>query len=437
MSRILDAVAPPRMGSSFRWLLASSWVSNIGDGLALAAGPLLVASQTSNAFLVAMAAVLQRVPWLLLGLYAGAIADRVDRRRLVIAADAARAVVVALLCVALATGRVSIALVLVAMLLLGVAEVFANTTTSTLLPMLVQKQDLGVGNARLQASLLVGNQIVGPPLGAFLFAVGAVWPFGAQAVLVALSVLLVARIVTPKGPVRDLEGTHILRDIVEGVRWLGHNDAVRTLAIVIVSFNITWGAAWAVLVLYALDHLHLDAVGYGLLTTAAAIGGLVSTFGYGWIERRFDLANVMRVCLLLEVLSHAAFALTSNGYVAMVIMVVFGAYAFVWGAVSTSVRQRATPMALQGRVSSVYMVCVFGGVVIGQLLGGWIAERWGLTAPFWFAFVGAGITLALVWRQLSYVAHASADPAEDEDEGEDGGAGSGTGPAPGLIDGMP
>ncbi len=437
MSRILDAVAPPRMGSSFRWLLASSWVSNIGDGLALAAGPLLVASQTSNAFLVAMAAVLQRVPWLLLGLYAGAIADRVDRRRLVIAADAARAVVVALLCVALATGRVSIALVLVAMLLLGVAEVFANTTTSTLLPMLVQKQDLGVGNARLQASLLVGNQIVGPPLGAFLFAVGAVWPFGAQAVLVGLSVLLVARIVTPKGPVRDLEGTHILRDIVEGVRWLGHNDAVRTLAIVIVSFNITWGAAWAVLVLYALDHLHLDAVGYGLLTTAAAIGGLVSTFGYGWIERRFDLANVMRVCLLLEVLSHAAFALTSNGYVAMVIMVVFGAYAFVWGAVSTSVRQRATPMALQGRVSSVYMVCVFGGVVIGQLLGGWIAERWGLTAPFWFAFVGAGITLALVWRQLSYVAHASADPAEDEDEGEDGGAGSGTGPAPGLIDGMP
>ncbi len=431
MSRILDAVAPPRMGSSFRWLLASSWVSNIGDGLALAAGPLLVASQTSNAFLVAMAAVLQRVPWLLLGLYAGAIADRVDRRRLVIAADAARAVVVALLCVALATGRVSIALVLVAMLLLGVAEVFANTTTSTLLPMLVEKQDLGVGNARLQASLLVGNQIVGPPLGAFLFAVGAVWPFGAQAVLVGLSVLLVARIVTPKGPVRDLEGTHILRDIVEGVRWLGHNDAVRTLAIVIVSFNITWGAAWAVLVLYALDHLHLDAVGYGLLTTAAAIGGLVSTFAYGWIERRFDLANVMRVCLLLEVLSHAAFALTSNGNVAMLIMVVFGAYAFVWGAVSTSVRQRATPMALQGRVSSVYMVCVFGGVVIGQLLGGWIAERWGLTAPFWFAFVGAGITLALVWRQLSYVAHASADPAEGD------GAGPATGPAAGLIDGMP
>ena len=56
------------------------------------------------------------------------------------------------------------------------------------------------------------------------------------------------------------------------------------------------------------------------------------------------------------------------------------------------------------------MVCVFGGLVVGQALGGWIAERWGLTAPFWFGFVGAGITLALVWRQLSYVAHAEAAP---------------------------
>ena len=127
---------------------------------------------------------------------------------------------------------------------------------------------------------------------------------------------------------------------------------------------------------------------------------------YGWIESHVDLATVMRVCLLLEVMSHLAFALTTQGWMAMVIMFVFGAYAFVWSAVSQTVRQRATPTALQGRVASVYMVCVFGGLVVGLALGGWIAERWGLTAPFWFAFVGAGITLALVWRQLSHVAHA-------------------------------
>ena len=260
----------------------------------------------------------------------------------------------------------------------------------------------------LQAGFLVGNQVVGPPIGAFLFATGMAVPFVTQAVLVALSILLVARIATPKGPVRELDDTHILNDIVEGVRWLVHHAAVRTLAIVIVAFNVTWGAAWAVLVLYALDHLDMTEVGFGLLTTAAAVGGLLSTVLYGRIERRFDLGNVMRVCLLLEVVSHLGFALTNSAVVAMVLMFVFGAYAFVWGAVSQTVRQRATPMELQGRVGSVYMVCVIGGIVIGQALGGWIAETWGLTAPFWFAFVGSAVTLALVWRQLPAIAHAEA-----------------------------
>jgi predicted MFS family arabinose efflux permease len=260
----------------------------------------------------------------------------------------------------------------------------------------------------MQGSYLLANQILGPPLGAFLFTAGMVWPFAAQVVLIAASVVLIARIATPPGAVRDIAGTHVLRDIKEGVTWVWRNDAVRTLALVIVSFNITWGAAWSVLVLYALDHLGMGEVGFGLLTAAAAIGGLLSTAAYDRIERRFELATVMRTCLLLEVFTHLGLALAPSGGVALMIMVLFGAYAFVWAAVSTTVRQRATPTALQGRVGSVYMVAVVGGLVIGQALGGVIASRWGLTAPFWFAFVGAGMTLALVWRQLSYVAHAEA-----------------------------
>ncbi len=402
---MLDRIAPSRMGRSFRWLLGATWVSNVGDGIALAAGPLLVASQTDNAMLVALGALLQRVPWLLLGLYAGALADRVDRRRMIMIADGLRSVVVGVLTLIIVTGEVSITAVLAAMLLLGVAEVFVDTSSQTILPMVVDHEDLGIGNARLASGFLVGNQIVGPPLGAFLFALGMAAPFLMQALLIALSVLLVKQIVTPKGPVRDLSDTHVLRDIVEGVRWVRRHDAVRTLLLVIVAFNVTFGAAWAVLVLYALDHLHMSEVGFGLLSTSAAIGGLLTTALYDRIERRFDLGNVMRACLLLEVCTHLSFALTTNAYVAMVIMFVFGAYAFVWFAVSQTVRQRATPMELQGRVGSVYMVGVFGGIVLGEGLGGWIAEVWGLTAPFWFAFVGSGITLALVWRRLSAIAH--------------------------------
>ena len=406
MSRLVDAVAPPRLGRGFRWLLASSWVSNIGDGLALAAGPLLVASQTRNAVLVAAAAAVQRLPFLLFGLWAGAVADRLDRRRVVIVADLLRTFVVAVLCVAIATGWVSIGLVLVTLFLYGVAEVFADTTTGTLLPMLVDKADLGVGNARIQAGFLTANQLVGPPVGAFLFAAGMVWPFVVQVVLVALSVVLVARIATPRGGVRDLSGTHVRRDIADGLRWLMGHAPVRTLALVILAFNVTWGAAWSVLVLYSLDVLHMGEVGFGLLTTAAAVGGLLSTSGYDWIERRIPLATLMRVCLLLEVVTHLALAVTRTGWVAIAIMVVFGAYAFVWGTVSTAVRQRAVPTEYQGRVGSVYVVGLFLGLVVGQGLGGVIAEVWGLTAPFWFAFVGSGLTLALVWRQLAHIAHA-------------------------------
>jgi MFS family permease len=401
------------MGRSFRWLLASSWASNLGDGIVLAAGPLLVASLTRSPMLVALTAIAQRLPWLLLGLYAGAVADRVDRRRLVVAANTARAVVVALLCLSIATDQVTIGMVLIAMLALGICEVFADTTSSTLLPMLIGPKDLGLGNARLQSSYLLANQIIGPPIGAFLVAVGMVWPFVAQFLLTVSAVVLVARIAIPSGGVRGTPDTSVLRDIRQGIRWVVHNDPVRTLGLIIVAFNITWGAAWSVLVLYALDHLRMGPLGFGLLTTAAAVGGLVSTAAYGRIERRFDLATVMRTCLLLEVLTHLSLALARTGWVALLIMVVFGAYAFVWAAVSTTVRQRATPTHLQGRVAGVYMVGFFGGLIVGQALGGVIASRWGLTAPFWFAFIGAGLTLALVWSQLDHIAHTEAPPGAD------------------------
>jgi predicted MFS family arabinose efflux permease len=103
---------------------------------------------------------------------------------------------------------------------------------------------------------------------------------------------------------------------------------------------------------------------------------------------------------------HLGFALTSVPAVAFAIMFGFGAYAFVWGTISTTVRQRLVPMRLQGRIASVNMVGVFGGLVIGQALGGVIAQAWGLTAPWWFAFGGSAITLLIVWRSISQIAAA-------------------------------
>lgn len=105
-------------------------------------------------------------------------------------------------------------------------------------------------------------------------------------------------------------------------------------------------------------------------------------------------------------LFHLAMALTTSPWAAYPLMFFFGAYAFVWGTLSQAVRQRAVPTEFQGRVGSVYMVCVMGGMLLGGVLGGLIARGWGVTAPWWFAFVGSGLTLALVWRSLAQIAHA-------------------------------
>ncbi|WP_309102389.1 MFS transporter [Microbacterium sp.] len=407
MPSLGELIAPRRMGRDFRWLLASSWTSNVGDGVALAAAPLLIASMTSSPLLVASGAVLQFLPWLLFGLHAGAIADRFDRRRLVMFANAARAVVLAALCVFLVTGTANIWIVLAVAFLYGTAEVFVDTAGSTLLPMLVRPADLGVGNARLQAGYLVANQFAGPPIGAFLFAAGAAWPFLVEVLCVSFAVLLISRMAKTPVPPRET-GAHppVHTDIAEGLRWLWQNPPVRMLVLIILLFNVTWAAPWGVLVLYATEHLQMGAVGYGMLTTASAAGGILATLSFGWLERHVSFATLMRVALSLEVLMHLAFALTTAGWVALIIMVVFGTYAFVWGTISTTVRQRLVPAELQGRVASVNMVGVFGGMIIGQALGGVIAQIWGLTAPWWFAFAGAAITLAVVWKPISQIVNA-------------------------------
>src|SRR6478735_26385 len=357
MPSLGEVVAPRRLGTDFRWLMASSWTTNLGDGIALSAAPLLIASLTSSPLLVASGAMMQFLPWLLFGLLAGSVADHHDRRRLVMLADGSRVLIVGALVVFLVTGHATVWLVLATTFLYGTAEVFADTASSTLLPMMVRPADLGIGNARLQAGYLVGNQLAGPALGAILFSVGSFWPFSVQIICVALGVVLISRIArTPIPPRADAEPGVKPHPIREGLRWLRGNPPVRTLVLIIFVFNVTWAAPWSVLVLYTTEYLHMGAIGYGAMTTVSAVGGMIAIASFGWLEKHVSFATLMRVCLSLEVLMHLSFALTTSAAVAFVIMFGFGIYAFVWGTISTTVRQRLVPMQLQGRIASVNMV---------------------------------------------------------------------------------
>jgi MFS family permease len=407
---LADVLAPPRLGRSFRWLLASSWTGNLGDGISLAAGPLLVASETHDPLLVALAAVLQRLPWLLFGLLAGVIADRGDRRRIIATVHLTRAAIAAAITAFILSGRINIAVVLVALFVLGTSEVLADTTATTLLPMVVPRDDLGVGNARLMAGIITLDQLAGPPIGAVLFAVGRAVPFLAEAACMVTAAMLALRMVL--APHVGTARRAIRREIGEGLSWLWRHAAVRTLTLTIVTFNITFGAAWSVLVLYALERLHAGRLGFALLTTTTAIGGLVGSVIYQRLTARVRLGDIMRVGLVIETLTHLSLALTSSIGIALAIMFVFGIHAQVWGVTAASVRQRAVPTRLQGRVGSAYLLGVQSGLVVGGALGGVIAERFGVTAPFWFAFAGSAVFLAVIWRQLPNVAHAGDAPDE-------------------------
>ena len=404
-SRIVETVVPARLGRSFRWLLSATVINNVGDGVALTAGPLLVASQTRDPFLVSMALLSEYLPVLLFGVIGGVAADRFDRKRMVVAVNVGRAFILTVLVATIVSQQVNIALVLAALFALGTAETFADSASSALLPGLVRREDLGIANSRMQGVFLLTNQLLLPPVGAFLFAAGPALPFATNAACFLLGAYLVSRVATS---VRETQPDRpgVRAEMLEGIRWLVAHPPMRTLALTIVTFNVTFGAAWSVLVLYARDRLGMNEVGFGLLTTAMAIGGVIGVVSYGRLERRFSLANLMRIGLMIETSTHLILALTTLPAVALATFVVFGVHEFVWGTTSTVVRQRAVPDELRGRVGGVYRVAIVGGMVVGTPIGGLLARTFGITAPFWFGFVGSALLVIVLWRQFEHIVHS-------------------------------
>ena len=403
-ARLIETVAPARLGRSFRYLLAASSVDNAGDGIVISAGPLLVASLTHDAFLVSLALFAETAPFLVFGLFGGVAADRFDRRRMVIVANLVRVALFTFLVSAIATGVVSIGLVLIVLFAIGTAEVMADSASSTLLPSVVDRADLGIANARSSAAMLLTNQLLFPPVGAFLFAVDRSVPFATNAICVLAGAILISRVVTPVREARPRDAS-VVSDLGEGIRWLVAHPPMRTLTLTILTFNVTYRAAWSVLVLYATQRLGMNEVGFGLITTAIAVGGVVGTALYGRLERRFRLGDIMRVGLVIETVTHLVLAVTTSPVVALGMLVIFGGHAFVWGTTSTVVRQRSVPDEVLGRVSGVYRVAIQGGIVIGTPIGGLVAAAFGITGPFWFAFVGSALLVAVLWRQFPLIAH--------------------------------
>ncbi|MGH3858290.1 MFS transporter [Actinokineospora sp.] len=389
-----------RLGGDFGKLWASTAATNLGDGIALAAGPLLVSGLTSDPAIVSGAAFVQRLPWLLFSLISGALVDRLDRRVLIISVDVFRAVVIGGLAATVWTGHVTIALVYAAFFLLGIGETLADNASAAMVPAVVSPDLLPKANARLYALHFVGNLLIAPPVGAALFVVGAALPFGTNAAMFLLGAAVLATLRYRPPPAEVVERRPLRQEIGEGLRWLWRHELLRALAVVLCLMNVAFFAPSAILVLYAKEHLDLPEIGFGLLLAVMAVGGLMGTAVAARAQTRFGDAWLLRAGMVIETATHFGLALATDAWVAGATLLVFGVHASIWGVVAMSVRQRVIPDRLRGRVGSVYFLLVIGGASIGSLAGGLIARQWGVTAPMWAAGAAMVVLTGFAWRHF-------------------------------------
>ncbi|GAA4586418.1 MFS family permease [Actinoplanes octamycinicus] len=410
----MHALQGPLQATGFARLWTAAAVSNLGDGVTMVAGPLLLAAISDDPALIAGGAFAGQLPWLLFALVSGAFVDRLDRRRLIVTVNLLRGAVLAVLAVAVATGHVTVPLVYLVAFLLGVGETLADTAYGALLPSVVAPEDLDRANARLGATFTIANQFVAKPFGAWLYGIAAALPFGLDAASFVAAALLIAGLSRTAAPLpgsssppasepaparrRDLRA-----EIREGLRWLWNHRLLRTLALAMGVANIVFCAAFAVFVLYARDRLGLSEVGFGFLLTTFAVGGLTGAGLATRLSRRFGTGRVLRAGLIVELGTHLTLAITTNPVIAGAAIVIFGVHAMVWGVLVTTIRQRAVPDPLRGRVGSVYALLETGGAAVGWLLGAIMTQFWSVTTPFWFAASAMLAVTAAAWRPLSRI----------------------------------
>ncbi|MDG4758332.1 MFS transporter [Micromonospora sp. WMMD710] len=404
------------LGHAFARLWAASTLSALGSGLATVAAPLFVASRTDDPLVVAAASAVAWLPWLLFALPGGVLVDRMDRRRLMIVIDLVRVVALAVLAAAIMTDRGGVALLYAVLFVVNTGEIVFRAASQAMLPTVVPRHRLERANGWLGGGTTLMHGMLAGPLGGFLFALSAGSPFLVNAVTYALSAVLVALI---GGDFRAVAGeAHGRRarsmgsEIVEGLRWLAHQRLLRTMAVLIGLLNVTLTAALAVLVLLADERLGLGSVGYGLLFTCMAAGGVLGALHGDRLVSWISATWTVRVGLLVEAGLHLALAASRSTLVVGFALFAFGVHGALWNIVANSLRQRLTPPTLQGRVASTTLFVAAGGNCVGALLGGLLASWIGITAPYWVGLVVAIGVSAATWRVFdrATVQRAYADP---------------------------
>ncbi|MEO3874119.1 MFS transporter [Nonomuraea sp. B12E4] len=377
------AMTAMSLGPAYNRLWLATALSNLGDGIRAAALPMLATSITSDPVLVSGVIVAGQSPWLLFGLFAGAVVDRHDQRRLTIVVDVARVLLLLVLIAGLALDVAGIALVYAVAFACGVGETLRDSATATLLPPLVSEADLDRANGGLVNAEVAGNELVGPQIGTFLFGVAMVLPFAVNGGTLAVAAALIfslPNVFAPKAPPSGGK-RQIWADTRAGLRWLVRHRRLRALAALGGTFALVDSAWFAILVLYVDEVLGLPYWAYGTLLTAGSVGGLAGGFFAARVTRLVGSTAVLAGCLVSAAAGQLMLALTTSVPVAAAGLVITSGAFGVWAVAARTLRQRLTPPELLGRVSSAWLTIVMGAVPLGAGIGGLVGRGWGVTAP--------------------------------------------------------
>jgi MFS family permease len=395
------------LGKNYWRLWFAHGVSNLGDGVSQVAYPWLASAVTRSPLLIASVAVASRLPWLVFTLPAGVITDRFDRRKIIIAMDITRAALALLVAVAvtfevdnlpalntvgsgidLATNWFLYTVLVVTALLFGCAEVLRDNSAQTLMPDVVEADQLESANGKLWSLEFITNSFIGPPLGSFLIGLLVFLPFYFDAATFFVSAALIATLATTARPVKVVDEKKSLNfkaEIKEGFAWLWKHDLLRPMAIILGSLNALGAITAATFILFAQEILNTSVFIFAILGTAGAVGGTIGGVLGPKISAKFGSGPSLYLTLLSTPVISLIIGLNTSWQVFWVLSAVGTCFAVLWNVITVSLRQSIIPSHLLGRVNSVYRFFAWGSLPIGTLIGGALVDLVELGADRQFA----------------------------------------------------
>ncbi|WP_238402416.1 MFS transporter [Cellulomonas sp. H30R-01] len=407
-------VEPPAepLGRRFTAALGATGAANLADGVLGMGVPLVALTLTRSPGQIALITAAAWLPWLLLGLVAGVLVDRQDRRVVQIVAMSVRAAVLASAVALIATDRLTMTALVVIALVYGATEVFADLAAGALVPDLVPRARLGAANGRTLAVQTVTNSFVGAPIAGAVLTLGTGWVFGVPAALAVAAAVLLWRGIPGRYRHERTEPKRAGREVVEGISFLAKHRVLGPLLLSGSLMNMASTGYFAVFVLWAVgpgSELGMRAEHYTLLAATLAVGAVGGSFVAEALTRRVGEVRLMLGCWLANSLLLIVPVLVRSVGAVAVTLFLLGFTNTIGNVISMSMRQRIVPATMLGRVGGAGRTLGYGLMPVGALLAGFVAETWGLEAVF---VGGTAVAILATLGSMAVVRQRMVDEAE-------------------------